>query len=142
MMADPLLERLIQCHRPAPPWRYEPKSFNRRITGMLGNEPWQNGIIYDPSPQEIIAAVTDYYQLPGGHLVSRVRTKLVCRARIVALFLCRRLTSLQNTEIAAAFNRERTSVWYAYQTITEMKQTDAALGRDIWNLQSMFGRLN
>ncbi len=75
--------------------------------------------------QHQVAAV---HGLTVGHLVGKTRLQRVCRAREEAIMRAIAETGLSMAEIAGAFNRDRSSVWYIRQKNREQVTEKAQMG--------------
>jgi chromosomal replication initiator protein len=71
-----------------------------------------------PSVEAIQDAVGSVLGVTRAELVSARRTPRVARARQLAMYLSRELTSLSLTQIARAFNRDHTTVLHAVRAVS------------------------
>lgn len=79
----------------------------------------------EPSIQQIITAVTDYYRIRLSDLQSKRRPRSVTIPRQVCMFLARRMTKLSLEEIGGYFGgRDHTTVMHAVKAIDQRRETD------------------
>ncbi|HEX8876218.1 MAG TPA: chromosomal replication initiator protein DnaA [Phycisphaerales bacterium] len=79
----------------------------------------------EPSIQQIITAVTDYYRIRLSDLQSKRRPRSVTIPRQVCMFLARRMTKLSLEEIGGYFGgRDHTTVMHAVKAIDQRRESD------------------
>ena len=84
------------------------------------------------SIEEVIRSVGRHYGLKGGDLRSPKRAKPITRARQVAMYLCRELTSESFPEIGSHFGgRDHATVIHGVNKITALLEVDSDLQRDL-----------
>ena len=84
------------------------------------------------SIEEVIRIVAKHYGLKPGELKSPKRAKPITRARQVAMYLCRELTSESFPEIGSRFGgRDHATVIHGVNKITALLEVDSDLQRDI-----------
>ena len=84
------------------------------------------------SIEEVIRAVAKHYGLRAGELKSPKRAKPITRARQVAMYLCRELTSESFPEIGSRFGgRDHATVIHGVNKITSQLEVDPDLQQDI-----------
>lgn len=81
--------------------------------------------------QAIQKAVCDYYKLDMEGLLGPSRLKEFSRPRMVAMYLCRKLTSNSLPQIGRAFKRDHTTVLNAVRTVTGLVDTDGETRRAV-----------
>ena len=72
-----------------------------------------------PSVQAIQDAVCSVLGVPRADLLSARRTARVSRARQLAMYLTRELTTLSLAQIAREFDRDHTTVLHAVRTVSK-----------------------
>lgn len=78
----------------------------------------------DPlTPEKIIRAVAEYYQVAQAQIMSKMRTLQVATARKLSMYLCRSMLDMPYTEIGKLFGRDHSTVMSACSKISkELKQ--------------------
>jgi chromosomal replication initiator protein len=79
------------------------------------------------SPEAILKAVAESFQVAVDELKSRRRTQHIAFPRQVAMFLVRELTSLSLAEIGGFFGRDHTTVRHACEKIRDETERDHSL---------------
>jgi chromosomal replication initiator protein len=86
-----------------------------------------------PSVEAILDAVGSVLGVSRADILSKRRTSRVARARQLAMYLTRELTSLSLAQIARAFDRDHTTVLHAIRTVDGRlepgSETSEAIGR-------------
>jgi chromosomal replication initiator protein len=72
-----------------------------------------------PTVSAIQQAVSLVFEVPPDELLSARRTPRVARARQVAMYLARELTSLSLAQIAREFNRDHSTVLHAIRSVSQ-----------------------
>ena len=94
-----------------------------------------------PSIQQIIEAVTQYYDIKLSDLMSKRRHKSVALPRQVCMWLARKHTRFSLEEIGGYFGgRDHTTVMHAVRTVGERRQKDIALSSDVERIELAIGR--
>ena len=75
--------------------------------------------------------VAEYHDIPLSTFLSKARPEPVATARMVAIYLARKLTRAGVEEIGAAFNRHHTTVTHAEQAIAARCETDRFFNREV-----------
>jgi len=84
------------------------------------------------SIEEVIRTVAKHYGLKPGELKSPKRAKPITRARQVAMYLCRELTSESFPEIGGRFGgRDHATVIHGVNKITALLEVDSDLQQDV-----------
>lgn len=88
------------------------------------------------SVESIQKAVADFFKLRVADMYSKRRPAHIARARQVAMYLAKELTQKSFPEIGEAFGgRDHTTVIHAVRRITEIRQHDQELNRQIHVLE-------
>ncbi len=80
-----------------------------------------------PSLSEVTVVVAAQFGLAAADLQGKSRKQAVARARAMAMYLARRLTSATITDIGRHFGRDHTTVIHACRVSQERIRTDAAV---------------
>ncbi|MFK7962980.1 MAG: chromosomal replication initiator protein DnaA [Burkholderiaceae bacterium] len=84
------------------------------------------------SIEDIQKTVADFFKIRIGDMFSKRRPANIARARQVAMYLAKELTQKSFPEIGDAFGgRDHTTVMHAAKRITELRQQDPELNRQI-----------
>ncbi len=87
------------------------------------------------SIEEVIRIVAKQYGLKAGELKSPKRAKPITRARQIAMYLCRELTSESFPEIGSRFGgRDHATVIHGVNKIRALLEVDSDLQREIKQL--------
>jgi chromosomal replication initiator protein len=88
------------------------------------------GKVRTPAPSEVIRVVAHHYGLRLPEIKSRNNSRQVAFPRQVAMYLCKRLTTLSYPEIGKQFNdKHHSTVMYAVEKIETLRRQDADLDR-------------
>jgi chromosomal replication initiator protein len=99
------------------------------------------GAATQPTIQQIIDAVTKYYDIKLSDLMSKRRHKSVTLPRQVCMWLARKHTRFSLEEIGGYFGgRDHTTVMHAVRTVGSRAQTDAALSSDVTRIEQSLER--
>ena len=94
-----------------------------------------------PSIQQIIEAVTRYYDIKLSDLMSKRRHKSIALPRQVCMWLARKHTRFSLEEIGGYFGgRDHTTVMHAVRTVGERAQADSALSGDVMRIEQSLER--
>jgi chromosomal replication initiator protein len=94
-----------------------------------------------PTIQQIIDAVTGYYDIKLGDLMSKRRHKSVALPRQVCMWLARKHTRFSLEEIGGYFGgRDHTTVMHAVRTVSARTASDEALSGDVERIERMLSR--
>jgi chromosomal replication initiator protein len=89
-----------------------------------------------PTIQQIIDAVTRYYDIKLSDLMSKRRHKSVALPRQVCMWLARKHTRFSLEEIGGYFGgRDHTTVMHAVRTVGSRSQSDPALSNDVTRIE-------
>jgi chromosomal replication initiator protein len=87
------------------------------------------------SVENIQKTVAEYYKIRVADLLSPRRSRSIARPRQVAMTLAKELTSHSLPEIGDAFGgRDHTTVLHACRKVNELRETDARIKEDYYNL--------
>jgi chromosomal replication initiation ATPase DnaA len=86
----------------------------------------------------IIVIVADSYHISPVTLQSRLRTSHVAMARMIAMYLMRRLTSLSYPNIGIALKRDHSTVMHAYGLIDRRMRARPLFAKEIERLVELF----
>ena len=92
-----------------------------------------------PSVATIQAAVCSVLEVTRDDVLSTKRTAKVARARQVAMFLARDLTSLSLADIAREFNRDHTTILHAVRSVDGRRQADEDVDTAIHRSYELLG---
>ncbi len=82
--------------------------------------------------QKIMDKVCEFYEVSIDDMKSQSRMRNITRPRQIAMYLCKKLTSMNFVEIAKVFgNRDRTTVMYGVDKVIEDITTDSRLKSEI-----------
>ena len=99
------------------------------------------GAATQPTIQQIIDAVTKYYDIKLSDLMSKRRHKSVTLPRQVCMWLARKHTRFSLEEIGGYFGgRDHTTVMHAVRTVGSRAQSDAALSSDVTRIEQSLER--
>ncbi len=94
-----------------------------------------------PSPEAIIDAVSEHFDLPAPQLAGKARDKNLVRARHVAMYLLRADAARPLTEIGRLLGkRDHTTVMHGTEKIEREMYTDPALRQDIADIRASLTR--
>ncbi|MEE0943836.1 MAG: chromosomal replication initiator protein DnaA [Clostridia bacterium] len=82
--------------------------------------------------QKIMDKVCDFYEVSIEDMKSQSRLRNITRPRQIAMYLCKKLTSMNYVEIAKVFgNRDRTTVMYGVDKVIEDLSNDNILKTEV-----------
>ncbi|MBQ8637273.1 MAG: chromosomal replication initiator protein DnaA [Clostridia bacterium] len=82
--------------------------------------------------QKIMDKVCDFYEVSIDDMKSQSRLRNITRPRQIAMYLCKKLTSMNYVEIAKVFgNRDRTTVMYGVDKVIEDLSHDNILKTEV-----------
>ncbi len=94
----------------------------------------------EPSVDAIQQAVSSVLGVPEEALLSKQRTPRVTRARQLAMFLTRELTSLSLAQIAREFDRDHSTVIHSLKVIEQRNEPGSDLAGDIHSVRVALGK--
>jgi chromosomal replication initiator protein len=114
----------------------------KRITVELAQETLRDILAQGPQrigAPDIVKAVARHYGLKVSEIKSRTNAKQIAFPRHVAMYLCRRLTSMSLPEIGKQFNnKHHSTVKYSIDKIEELRRKDEDLDRTLRHLEDHF----
>jgi chromosomal replication initiator protein len=118
---------------------------NNELTVEVAREALQNLDIdfsgNQPSLQQIVRAVADYYHVPEVDLRGKQRERRVVLPRQVAMFLMHTETDASSTDIGRELGgRDHTTAIHGYEKITEEIKENTTLKREIEAIRLMLYR--
>ena len=81
--------------------------------------------------KSIIQKVSLYYNISENDITGKIKTKEIALPRQVAMYLCRKMLSMNDTSISKEFSKDRTTVKHNIEKIESEINTDEALNSDI-----------
>ncbi len=91
-----------------------------------------------PTPQAILEAVAQYFDLPSEALTGKSRAKEIAEARHIAMYLLREDAHQRVTEIARLLGgRDHSTVIYGLRKIDHVLSTDAQFTRQIAEIRTL-----
>jgi chromosomal replication initiator protein len=97
-------------------------------------------LLYHPeeiTPEHVIDTVAGYYRVTVDSLRSASRSRTISFPRQMAMYLVRTETELSYPQIGNRLgNRDHTTVLYGYEKISELRETDANIRRDILQIKA------
>ena len=97
-------------------------------------------LLYHPeeiTPDHVIDTVANYYRVTVDSLQSNSRSRTIAFPRQMAMYLVRTETDLSYPQIGDKLgNRDHTTVLYGYEKISELRETDANIRRDILQIKA------
>lgn len=114
----------------------------KRITVDLAQETLRDILAQGPQrigAPDIVKAVARHYGLKVSEIKSVTNAKQIAFPRHVAMYLCRRLTSMSLPEIGKQFNnKHHSTVKYSIDKIEELRRKDEDLDRTLRHLEDHF----
>ena len=90
----------------------------------------------------MLRVTATYHQLSLDDLLSKRRTKVVVRARQIAMYLAREETDASLPQIGAALGgRNHSTVLYGYQKIAKSVETDPSLREEVSAIRRQLSQL-
>lgn len=83
------------------------------------------------TPKKIIQKVSVYYNIAENELTGKIKTKEIAIPRQVAMYLCRKMLSMNDTSIGKEFSKDRTTARSNIEKIEDKINTDDKLNADI-----------
>lgn len=83
------------------------------------------------TPKKIIQKVSLYYNISENELTGKIKTKEIAVPRQVAMYLCRKMLSMNDTSIGKEFSKDRTTARSNIEKIESKISTDDKLNADI-----------
>lgn len=95
----------------------------------------QESLDRDISPENIQRTVANHFGITLADMIGKCRSRNVADPRMVAMYLCRKLTRLSSNEIGDVFGRTHANVLHAAKTITDRCNSDDQLRRSVNQLE-------
>ena len=90
---------------------------------------------YVPTPDVIIRACSQYYNVEESLLRGKSKTADVVLARQVAMYLVQQMLSRSTNEIGDIFDKDHSTVVYSVRTVREKKDRDPAFAETIQDIK-------
>lgn len=90
------------------------------------------------SIESIQRVVADYFEIRVGDLLSNKRPKNIAQPRMVAMYLCRKLTDFSFPEIGNAFGRNHATIMNAWKQVPKLCSKDENMRRSVSLLEHKF----
>lgn len=108
---------------------------NSEITMEFVKETLDDIITSDDSlkitTKSIISKVALYYNISENDIIGKIKTKDIAIPRQVAMYLCRKLLSMNDTNISREFSKDRTTVKHNIEKIENEIEINETLNSDI-----------
>ena len=95
----------------------------------------------DIRPEAIQQLVANHFGITLTDMIGKCRSRNVADPRMVAMYLCRKLTKLSSNEIGDAFGRTHANVLHAAKTISDRCSGDESLRRSVNQLERQLQKL-
>lgn len=95
----------------------------------------EESLAKDIRPEAIQQTVANHFGISVADIIGKCRARHVADPRMVAMFLCRKLTRLSSNEIGDIFGRTHANVLHAAKTIPERCENDDSLRRTVIQLE-------
>jgi chromosomal replication initiator protein len=89
----------------------------------------------DIRPEAIQQLVANHFGITLSDMLGKCRSRQIADPRMVAMYLCRKLTRLSSNEVGELFGRTHANVLHAEKTIPERYAADSVLRRTINQLE-------
>ncbi|MCK4982942.1 MAG: chromosomal replication initiator protein DnaA [Victivallaceae bacterium] len=90
------------------------------------------------SIESIQRIVAEYFEIRVNDLLSDKRPKNIAQPRMVAMYLCRKLTAFSYPEIGSAFGRNHATIMNAWKKIPQLCSKDENMRRSVSLLEHKF----
>ncbi len=90
------------------------------------------------SMESIQRIVADYFEIRVNDILSDKRPKNIAQPRMVAMYLCRKLTAFSYPEIGSAFGRNHATIMNAWKKIPQLCSKDENMRRSVSLLEHKF----
>ncbi|MFI5241251.1 MAG: chromosomal replication initiator protein DnaA [Microgenomates group bacterium] len=105
---------------------------NELIESVLGKGIETNGRSIKKSPNEVIDAVSKYYQIGKRQLLGESRVRPIARPRQILMYILRTELGIPLEEIGRIVgDRDHTTVMHAVEKITQLASTDVQIREDM-----------
>lgn len=92
------------------------------------------------SPETIQRTVAAHFGITIADLLGEKRTKNIAEPRMVAMYLCRELTSCSSNEVGAAFGKNHATILYAEKKVPQLCEKNDALRRAVTQIKHQLRR--
>ena len=92
------------------------------------------------SPETIQRVVADHFGISIADLLGKKRTKNIAEPRMVAMYLCRELTSCSSNEIGTAFGKNHATILYAEKSVPLLCEKNDTLRRAVTQIKHQLRR--
>lgn len=89
------------------------------------------------TPETIQRTVANHFGITFTDMIGKCRSRNVADPRMVAMYLCRKLTKLSSNEIGDVFDRTHANVLHAVKVISDRCGSDDSLRRSVNQLERM-----
>jgi chromosomal replication initiator protein len=107
----------------------------REAEDLLHAQLAEESVARDIRPETIQQVVANHFGITLSDMLGKVRSRNIADPRMVAMFLCRKLTRLSSNEIGSLFGRTHSNVLHAVKTVTERCDTDDSVRRTLTQLE-------
>ncbi len=92
------------------------------------------------NPDDIITAISEYFQIPATELLGDSRKKEIVFPRQISWLLCKEILKMSHEGIGAAFNgKNHTTVIHGIRKIQDLRRTDSVTARHVHALKRDLG---
>lgn len=92
------------------------------------------------SPEVIQRTVATHFGISIADLLGEKRNKNIAEPRMVAMYLCRELTSCSSNEIGAAFGKNHATILYAEKKVPQLCEKNDSLRRSVTQIKHQLRR--
>ena len=92
------------------------------------------------TPTMILEETAGYFIVSVEEIQGASRSRNLTRARQIAMYLCRELTDLSLPKIGETFDRDHTTVMYAYKKISELMKERRSIYNQVTEITTQLGR--
>ena len=111
------------------------------VQHLLKDSIEEEKIIKDFTVDEIIATVSEFYNVATTDILSKERTQNLVTPRQVAMFLaCKLIINKTLVQIASSFNKSHATVYHGAQTIQKRLELEDELKKTVEEILSKMGR--
>ena len=103
--------------------------------GLLHAQLAEESLARDIRPETIQQTVANHFGVSVADIIGKCRARHVADPRMVAMYLCRKLTRLSSNEIGDIFGRTHANVLHAAKNIPERCECDDSLRRAVIQLE-------
>lgn len=107
---------------------------------LLHSQLAQESAARDISIESIQRTVAGHFGITLSDILGEKRTRTVAEPRMIAMYLCRELTSNSSTEIGAAFGRNHATILHAEKKVPQLCSENEIIRRSITQLKRQLQR--